>query len=109
FGVDHPFAASMLTNLGACYAHAGDPDKARAAYERALAIIARTEGEASPSLVMTLNNMADAAIKANDPAGALVYLDRASKLATGSLGDANPLTHAVFTTRAEALTAAGRL
>jgi tetratricopeptide (TPR) repeat protein len=108
-GVDHPIAASMLTNLGACYAHIGETGKAHAAYTRALEILSRTEGEASPNVVMTLNNMADAAIKAKDPSGALVYLDRAKNIVDRSLGEANPLSHAVYTTRAEALTAAGRL
>ena len=108
-GIDHPLAASMLTNMGACYAHMGEAGKAKAAYERALEILARTEGDASPNLVITLNNMADAATKANDPAGALVYLDRAKKVVDGSLGEANPLSHAVYTTRAEALAAAGRI
>ena len=48
-------------------------------------------------------------IKAGDIPGALAYLERAKQLADKSLGDTNPLTQAVATTRAEALAAGGRL
>ncbi|MDB4958911.1 MAG: serine/threonine kinase family protein [Myxococcales bacterium] len=107
-GPDHPDIALILTTLGACYAHAGDP-RARKTYERAIEIREKIEGPQSPMLISTLNNMADGMIKSGDTAGALVYLDRAKQLAKTRLGEANPLYHAVATTHAEALAAAGHL
>jgi len=107
-GPDHPDIATLLTNLGACYSQAGDTAKARAAYERALAIRERADGP-NPMLILTLNNMSDGLIKSGDAAGALMYTDRAKHLAETLLGRDNALYHAVATTRAEALAAAGRL
>ncbi|MFN0248382.1 MAG: protein kinase domain-containing protein [Kofleriaceae bacterium] len=107
-GPDHPDIAVLLTTLGACYTAAGDDARARSAYERALAIRERTDGQGA-MLILTLNNMADGMIRSKNVAGALIYADRAAALAEKLLGHANPVYHAVASTRAEALLANRRI
>jgi serine/threonine protein kinase len=107
-GDDGPDFPSVLSNLATCYARTGDPDKAKATYARAVAMEER--GDPNPiSLALTLNNMSDGLIKSGDATGALVYLDRAATLVDKQVGRGNPLYHAIATTRAEALTALGKL
>jgi len=107
-GQDHPDIAAILTNLGAAYSNVDTADKARATYEKALAIRERADGPRNPMLILTLNNMADAMTKAKDHANALHYVERGRLLAEQMLGKAAPMYHAIATTHAEALYAAGR-
>ncbi len=107
-GSDHPDVATILTNLGAAYANSGEPDKARASYERAIKIRERTDGARNPMLILTLNNMADGMTKAKDYENALHYVERGIHLAETMLGKSAPMYHAIATTYAEALFAAGR-
>jgi len=107
-GNEHPDLAAVLTNLGAAYAKTDQPDKARAAYEKALSIRERADGPRNPMLILTLNNMADAMTKAKDHQNALHYVERGRLLALEMLGKAAPMYHAISTTHAEALYAAGR-
>ncbi len=108
-GSDHPDIAAILTNLGAGYSSTHQPDKARAAYEKALSIRERADGPRNPMLILTLNNMADAMTKAKDHKNALHYVERGRLLALEMLGKAAPMYHAIATTHAEALAAAGRV
>jgi tetratricopeptide (TPR) repeat protein len=107
-GDDHPDLAAILTNLGAAYSSTNQADKARAAYEKALSIRERADGPRNPMLILTLNNMADAMTKAKDHQNALHYVERGRLLALEVLGKAAPMYHAIATTHAEALAAAGR-
>jgi len=107
-GDDHPDIAAILTNLGAGYSSTNQADKARAAYEKALSIRERADGPRNPMLILTLNNMADAMTKAKDHQNALHYVERGRLLALEMLGKAAPMYHAIATTHAEALAAAGR-
>jgi len=107
-GSDHPDIAAVLTNLGAVYANVDTVEKARETYERALSIRERSDGPRNPMLILTLNNMADAMTKAKDYANALHYVERGRLLAEQSLGKSAAMYHAISTTYAEALYAAGR-
>ena len=108
-GNDHPDIAGILTNLGAGYSNTNQADKARAAYEKALSIRERADGPRNPMLILTLNNMADAMTRAKDHQNALHYVERGRLLALEMLGKAAPMYHAISTTHAEALAAAGRI
>jgi len=107
-GLDHPDIAAILTNLGAAYSNLNQAEKARTSYERALSIGERAEGRRNPMLILTLNNMADAMTKAKDHQNALHYVERGRLLALEMIGKPAPMYHAISTTYAEALHAAGR-
>ncbi len=99
--------ATTLGSLGMVYAHT-DLAKARAAFERAIAIREKSLGKNSPALVPSLNNLADMMRKHGDAAGALPYAQRARDVAQRSFGTDSPIFHEVESTYAEVLNALGR-
>ena len=99
-GDDHPDVALMLTSVGACYDHGGQPDKARAALFRALEIRERAFGADSPRVIATLNNIADLLRKQGDKT-ALAIIARAEAIGAKVPGTAHPMYHIVLTTMGE--------
>jgi tetratricopeptide (TPR) repeat protein len=106
-GPEHGDIALVLSNLAICYRHLGDP-KARATFDRALALREKLYGKNSPILVPTLDNYGDYLRQQGDLAGALADMERAVKLSTVFPGKDHPTYQQVATDYAETLTAAQR-
>jgi tetratricopeptide (TPR) repeat protein len=106
-GPDATDVAAALGSLGMVYAHL-DVAKARAAFERAIAIREKTLGKNSPALVPTFNNLADMLRKHGDPTGALPYAQKARDIAQKFFGVDSPIYHETETTYAQTLYALGK-
>ncbi len=66
--------ATFLTNLGSVYRAAGDPAKARVAFERALEVAGSGPGESDPALAWTLDQVGDLeASEGNIPAALFAF------------------------------------
>ena len=108
-GKDHPDIALMLSDLGACYRHTHQLDKARLAFERSLAIREKFYGKNSPLLIATLDNYGEYLREVGDMPRALASMERARKLAFIVPGPTSETYHQLLTDYADTYVAAGEL
>ena len=109
-GEDHSDVAVLLSNLGIAYRNVGEFAKARAAFERSIAIREKLFGKHTPVVVPALVNFASfLSENEKDHAGALAVLERALPLAQQYFGEEHPNYHETATAHFEVLYRLGRI
>ncbi|HEU0034209.1 MAG TPA: serine/threonine-protein kinase [Kofleriaceae bacterium] len=108
-GAEHPDVAILQSGLGSCYHYTNEPQKAYAAFQRALDIRERVFGANSPVLIPTLNNFAELYKDDGNTTAALALIERAQKLTEQTVGRAHPYFVSVTTTYGEILLRANRI
>jgi len=109
-GEDHIDIASLSSNLGIAYRSIGEYPKARAAFERSLAIREKLFGKYTPVLVPALVNFASyLSENENDHVAALALLERARPLSQKFFGEEHPNSHETETAYFEVLYRLGRV
>jgi tetratricopeptide (TPR) repeat protein len=108
-GKDHIDIALLASNLGTCYGHLGQLEKATSAFERTIAIRQKLFGKNNPLLVVPLINYADILNRNHQAEKALPLIERAKQLSLPLPGIEHPSYHMAVTTYAEVLTSLGRI
>lgn len=86
-GIEHPYVADSLNNLGILLQVVGDYTEAQLHYERALEIDRKILGSEHPDTARSLDNMGLFLLSAmGDYAGAWTYLEEAQKVFEKTLG-----------------------
>lgn len=105
-GPDHLFTAETLASLANCYDFLHQPDKAEAAFKRALAIQEKQLPD-HPSTAMMMNNLGGFYRKLDQPEKAEELYRRALKIEEKALGPEHPDTALIVQNLAWARTEAG--
>jgi tetratricopeptide (TPR) repeat protein len=102
-GSDHPYCASVLSNLSFEAMVLGKSEQAEHAAARAAAILEAKLGPTNRKLALPLDNLGAARMARHDDVGALAVFDRALAIVVRNKNDADPMLGTLANDRALAL------